>query len=96
MKFIIVICLTVVTSAGCTPGVFAYMTYIKAGADMTQFVQGKPTTTDWLVSRLSNKECNTSHILDGKKYCEDTSTTLMHAYVDSLIKQQKEKELHVN
>jgi len=47
------------------------MSYGKTGLDAISIMNGNKTTTDAFISGITDKDCNTHHLLDGEDYCED-------------------------
>ena len=80
------ILLVLVSVAGCAaiPAPLVYMGYAKNGADIVQIIREMPTTSDLIMSELSNRICNTSNWLKGKDYCIEKSLTPIPVTVEEL------------
>ena len=57
--------------SGCIPAPLLYMSYGKTGLDAISIMNGNKTTTDAFIFGITDKDCNTHHLLDGEDYCEE-------------------------
>ena len=68
MKFIPLL----IILGGCAlPAPLSILNYGKLGADTVSIIGGNKTTTDHIISGMTDKDCKTSRAFSGGKYCED-------------------------
>jgi hypothetical protein len=71
-KAIALLFLTIAVSS-CTflPVPLAYLNYARNGYDVTQIAEDEPTTTDNVLSAVTNMNCQIFNVLDGDNVCKE-------------------------
>ena len=83
-----------VTACAVLPFPIQLLSTGKTVYDGAMMLDDKKTSTDEIVSAIKDKECKTTNIIKGQKYCQKQKTTaeLLKEYIDSLKDVEEAKE----